>query len=171
MGSTFYMKHAYNLAVLAKTHGEVPIGAVVTNSQGDIIGQGYNQKETLGAATGHAEIIAINEACQNLNSWRLTDCTLYVTLEPCPMCAGAIWASQIKAVIFGAFDPKSGYTQSLYQVGRDQRLNHQFESTGGVMQDKCSELLKEFFESIRKSKKPHNPAYASYAKKVDSLIQ
>ena len=152
----FYMEHAYKLAILAKKWGEVPVGAIITNSRGDIIGEGYNQRETLNQSTAHAEILAINKACQNLNSWRLTDCTLYVTLEPCPMCVGAIWASQLKTVIFAAFDPKSGYAHSLYQLGKDQRLNHQFESIGGVMQESCSQLLKEFFKDLRTSKKKSN---------------
>lgn len=143
------MKQALDLAEIAYHANEVPVGAIIVNPEGQVIGQGYNQKESKQLATAHAEILAINEACKNSKSWRLSDCTLYVTLEPCPMCSGAIWASQIKEVIFGATDTKTGYLQSLYQLGQDQKLNHRFKSMGGVLGEDCSELLRVFFRRLR----------------------
>src|SRR5690606_3262179 len=104
-------------------------------------------------AVSHAEIMALTEANKNLKSWRLENCLMYVTLEPCPMCAGALWASRIKHVIFGASDPKAGFLKTLYQLGEDQRLNHQFEVTSGVLQTECSELLKDFFKKLRQKEK------------------
>jgi tRNA(adenine34) deaminase len=144
-----YMNQALQLAEKARDLGEVPVGAVVVTLDGRIVGRGYNQKEGLQSAIAHAEIMAIKEACETLKSWRLTGCTLYVTLEPCPMCSGAIWASQIGTVVFGASDLKTGYLKSLHQVGEDSRLNHRFETIGGILENECSQILKQFFKELR----------------------
>ncbi len=143
------MKQALKLAQTAAEAFEVPVGAIVVDKSGNILGEGFNQKESSKSALAHAELRAIEQACQKLGTWRLHGCTLYVTLEPCPMCSGAIWASQLDEVVFGAYDLKTGYTQSLHQLGEDQRLNHRFKSLGGVMENECSEVIKVFFKKLR----------------------
>ena len=127
---------------------EVPIGAVVVH-QDEIIGEGYNQRETLSDPTAHAEMIAITQAAQALGDWRLSGCTLYVTLEPCPMCAGAIVQARMPRVIFGTTDPKAGACTTLYQITDDPRLNHRCVVLGGVLQDECKKLLQDFFSQQR----------------------
>jgi len=128
--------------------GEVPIGAVIAR-KGEVISTGYNLRETDGNALAHAEILAIDAACKKLGGWRLSGCTLYVTLEPCPMCAGAIINSRIDKVIFGAFDPKAGSLGSLIDLSK-VNYNHSPRLSGGVMAEECSELLSECFKSLRK---------------------
>jgi tRNA(adenine34) deaminase len=127
---------------------EVPIGAIVVH-QDEIIGEGYNQRETLSDPTGHAEMIAITQAAQALGDWRLSGCTLYVTLEPCPMCAGAIVQARIPRVIFGTTDPKAGACTTLYRITDDPRLNHQCTVLGGVLQQDCKGILQQFFTQQR----------------------
>jgi len=129
---------------------EVPIGAVVVSLKHGIIGQAHNQREQLLDPTAHAEMIAITQAAQALRSWRLDDTILYVTLEPCPMCAGAIVQARMPLVVYGAADPKAGACHSLYQIASDPRLNHRAQVLGGVMADRCAELLSEFFAAKRK---------------------
>lgn len=143
------MKQALLLAQKALSLNEVPVGALIVDPKDNIIGQAWNLREQQQMATQHAEILAIEQACRHLNSWRLEGCRLYVTLEPCPMCAGAIWASRLEHVIFGAIDPKSGFCQSLYEMGKHPKLNHRFESLGGVLEKECSEILKNFFKGLR----------------------
>ncbi len=143
------MRQALNLAHKAAQNHEVPVGALIVNGSGEVIAHGQNQKESKNSALAHAELIAIEQACQALGTWRLHGCTLYVTLEPCPMCSGAIWASQLDMVVFGTQDPKTGFTHSLYQLGEDSRLNHRYKSLGGVLQEDCKKLLKDFFTSLR----------------------
>ena len=128
--------------------GEVPIGAVIAR-KGEVISTGHNLRETDGNALAHAEILAIDAACKKLGGWRLSGCTLYVTLEPCPMCAGAIINSRIDKVVFGAFDPKAGSLGSLIDLSK-VNYNHSPRLSGGVMAEECSELLSEFFKSLRK---------------------
>jgi tRNA(adenine34) deaminase len=123
---------------------EVPIGAVVVH-QGRVIGEGWNQREQLKDPTAHAEMIAITQAAQALDSWRLIDCTLYVTLEPCPMCAGAIVQARIPTVVYGTTDPKAGACHTLYRITDDARLNHRATVIGGVLQRECQSILQEFF--------------------------
>ena len=147
-----YMEVAINEAEQAAILGEVPIGAVVVKD-GQIIGRGHNMREKFQDATYHAEVLAIMEACQNLHSWRLEDCDLYVTLEPCIMCSGAIINSRIRTVYYGAADPKAGAVDSLYHLLNDQRLNHQVNVMSGVLGKQCSQMLKEFFRAIRKKRK------------------
>ena len=128
---------------------EVPIGAIVIKKN-NIIGRGFNQVEKLNDATAHAEIIAITSAANTLNDWRLIDCELYVTKEPCSMCAGAILNSRIKSVYFGAYDEREGCCGSLYQICHDPRFNHQSSVSGGILEDDCRKLLKDFFKLKRK---------------------
>jgi tRNA(adenine34) deaminase len=127
---------------------EVPIGAIVVH-QDEIIGEGYNQRETLSDPTAHAEMIAITQAAQALGDWRLSGCTLYVTLEPCPMCAGAIVQARIPRVIFGTTDPKAGACTTLYRITDDPRLNHRCTVLGGVLQEDCKGILQQFFTQQR----------------------
>ncbi|HLR08618.1 MAG TPA: tRNA adenosine(34) deaminase TadA [Bacillota bacterium] len=147
-----FMKEAINQAINAREHGEVPIGAVIVHD-GEVIATGYNVRETRQETLSHAELIAIQQANQTIGSWRLEDCTLYVTLEPCPMCAGAIVQSRIKRVVFGAFDPKAGCAGSLMNLLEDERFNHQAEVTSGVLEQECSQLLTDFFQVLRQRKK------------------
>jgi tRNA(adenine34) deaminase len=143
-----WMCYALNEAYSAARIGEVPIGAVVVF--GDrIIGRGYNVREHTQDPTGHAEIVAMRQAAQSLGAWRLQDCDLYVTLEPCPMCAGAIVQARIRSLIYGAPDPKAGYVGSLYDVLSDKRLNHSTTVTKGVLAQQCGALLSTFFRSLR----------------------
>jgi len=143
------MNHALELALRAKSEDEVPVGAVIVH-ENRIIGQGYNQREGKRMATNHAELLAIEKACGALNRWRLSGCTLYVTLEPCLMCAGAIVNSRIDRVVYGAIDPKAGAVESLFEVLSDKRLNHRPEVTSGVLKDTCRELLSAFFQGKRR---------------------
>lgn len=133
----------------AREINEVPIGAVIVY-QDKIIARGYNIRETSQLALSHAELIAIQDANKKLDSWRLEDCTLYVTLEPCQMCAGAIVQARIKRVVFGASDPKAGCAGTLMNLLDDSRFNHQVEVTSGVLREKCRELLTTFFRELRK---------------------
>lgn len=143
-----WMSAALELARQAYDEGEVPIGAVIVHND-RIIGEGYNQRESLNDPTAHAEMIAITQAAQSLESWRLLDCTIYVTLEPCAMCAGAIVLARIPTVIYGTDDPKAGACHSLFQITDDARLNHRATVLGGVLQPECKSLLQEFFAAQR----------------------
>lgn len=144
-----YMEIAITEAKKALEIDEVPIGAIVIYDD-RIVGRGYNLKERDSDPTAHAEIIALQDAARNLQSWRLDKCDLYVTIEPCPMCAGAIVQARIKRLVFGAFDPKAGATGSLYNIVEDQRLNHQVsEVKGGVLAGKSQGLMKDFFKQLR----------------------
>ena len=144
----YWIKKALRLADKAFSEGEVPVGAVIVKDN-KIIGRGYNQRETLNDPTAHAEIIAITAASNTINDWRLNDCSIYVTKEPCPMCAGAIINSRLKHLIFGAYDDKKGCCGSLYQLCGDQRLDSITSVKGGVLEDECSMILREFFSSKR----------------------
>ena len=143
-----WMMHALRLAVQAAEQDEVPVGAIVVHRD-KIIGTGYNQREQLNDPTAHAEMIAITQAAAQLQSWRLNDATLYVTLEPCPMCAGAILQSRIERVVYGASDPKAGAVHSLFKLLDDPRLNHRTSATGGVLAEACGQLLTHFFQAKR----------------------
>ncbi len=142
------MESAIREAEQAARRKEVPIGAVIVQ-EGRIIGKGYNQIETLQDPTAHAEIIAITAAAAALESRRLDGCTLYVTLEPCTMCAGAIVAARIPRLVFGAFDPKAGACGTLFNLVQETRLNHRVELLTGVLEPRCSALLSEFFRNVR----------------------
>jgi tRNA(adenine34) deaminase len=144
-----WMEQALRLAERAYDEDEVPVGAVVVHD-GGIVGKGYNQIEVLQDPTAHAEIIALTAAANTLGSKRLDGCTLYVTLEPCSMCAGAIVLSRLAVLVFGAFDLKAGACGSLYNIVEDKRLNHQPHVISGVLDDRCASLLKSFFGDVRK---------------------
>src|SRR5690625_6530394 len=144
-----YMYAALEEAKKARDIGEVPIGAVIVY-QNKIISTGYNVRETSQTALSHAELVAIETANQKLESWRLDDCTLYVTLEPCPMCAGAIVQARIKRVVFGAYDQKSGCAGTIMNLLQQKQFNHQVkEVVGGVLEEECSQLLTQFFKRLR----------------------
>ena len=142
------MLKALKLAEKAFSLGEVPVGAIVVN-QNKIVGQGYNQKELLKDSTAHAEMIAISAAASTQSDWRLDSATIYVTKEPCPMCAGAIINSRIKTLIFGAYDERKGCCGSLYQLCGDKRLDSKTAVRGGVEEERCGKILKEFFKTKR----------------------
>jgi tRNA(adenine34) deaminase len=145
------MRQAVALAREAMALGEVPVGAVVVQDR-RIIAQGYNLRETLNDPTAHAERIALSLAGRSLGSWRLDGCTLYVTLEPCPMCAGAIVQGRVARVVYGAVDPKAGACDSLYRLVADPRLNHRALVTAGVLAEECGALLSQFFQERRPSR-------------------
>ncbi len=144
----YWMKKALDQAIIAFDEGEVPVGAVIVYQE-RVIAEGRNQRETLNDPTAHAEMIAITQAAEVLQSWRLLNCTLYVTLEPCPMCAGAIVQARIPHVIYGTPDPKGGACHTLFSLTSDIRLNHQAAVLGGVMQEDCKAILQEFFRQQR----------------------
>jgi tRNA(adenine34) deaminase len=143
-----WMESAFREAELAYKRKEVPIGAVIVHKS-KIIGRGYNQIETLQDPTAHAEMIAITAAAGHLGARRLEGCVLYVTLEPCPMCAGAIVLARLPRLVFGAPDPKAGACGTLYNLVQDERLNHRVELVGGVMEEQCGAILKDFFTKVR----------------------
>lgn len=147
-----YMKLAIEQAKKAEGIGEVPIGAVIVKDN-EVIATGYNLRETMQTTNAHAEFLAIQAANNVIGSWRLEECTLYVTLEPCPMCAGAILQARIPRVVYGASDPKAGCAGTLYNLLQDSRFNHQSEVVAGVLEQETSELLRHFFRRLRKKKR------------------
>lgn len=147
-----YMKEAIKQAKKAESIDEVPIGAVIVHND-KIIARAHNLRESKQNSIAHAEVIAIQKACKKLGSWRLENCTLYVTLEPCPMCSGAILQSRIKRVVYGAADPKGGCIESCMKMYEMNGFNHYPDVTSGILKDECSELLKNFFKKKRETKK------------------
>lgn len=143
-----WMRMALGEAQAAFEEDEVPVGAVIVH-QGRVIASAHNQRETLNDPTAHAEILAMTQAAAALDSWRLLDCILYVTLEPCPMCAGAIVQARIPVVVYGTTDPKGGACHTLYQITSDVRLNHQATAIGGVLKNECQQILQAFFAHQR----------------------
>lgn len=143
------MREAIVLAECAAEAGDVPVGAVVLDADGGVIGKGYNTREVDHDPMSHAEVVAMREAAAHLGSWRLDDCTLVVTLEPCTMCAGAAVQARISAIVFGAFDEKAGAVGSLWDVVRDRRLPHRPQVVSGVLADECAQLLTDFFKEHR----------------------
>ena len=146
------MKRAVELGREAAARGEVPVGAVVYRGR-EIIAEASNDREATNDPTGHAELLAIGRAGRRLREWRLSDCALAVTLEPCPMCAGAMVNARLGRVIYGATDPKAGACDTMFHIPTDKRLNHEVEVIGGVMADECAELLREFFRERRRVNK------------------
>ncbi len=144
----YFMQMAIAEAERAAVEGEVPVGCVIVH-QGMVIGKGHNRTEALCDPTAHAEILAITAAANQLESWRLENCIAYCTLEPCPMCAGALVLARVRRLVFGAKDPKFGACMSLYNIPQDIRLNHQLEVIPGIMEEKISELMKTFFKAVR----------------------
>jgi tRNA(adenine34) deaminase len=143
-----FMRLALEQARAALADDEVPVGAVIV-AGGQVLAAAHNQREQLHDPTAHAEMIAITQAAESLESWRLAGCTLYCTLEPCPMCAGAILQARIPTVVYGASDPKAGAVATLYQLLSDPRLNHRCEIVPGVLADECGQLLTRFFQQQR----------------------
>lgn len=144
-----FMRAALREAEQAAEEDEIPVGSVIVKD-GRIIGRGHNQREKLNDPTAHAEMIALTAAAAHLGGWRLHDCTLYVTLEPCPMCAGALLQARISRLVFGTPDPKAGACGTLYSLHDDPRLNHRVATTAGVLADACRDQLAEFFRQVRK---------------------
>lgn len=142
------MQRAISLAAEAAERGEVPVGAVLVYGK-EVIAENFNRREEFNDATAHAEILVLRETGEKLNTWRLLDTTMYITLEPCPMCAGALVQARISRIVFGARDPKAGAVVSLYNIPTDSRLNHRLEIKEGVLEKECSELLKDFFQHRR----------------------
>ncbi|MBE0476441.1 MAG: nucleoside deaminase [Coriobacteriia bacterium] len=142
------MRMALEQARKAEEIGDVPIGAVVV-CDGAVVARAYNRREVDHDPTAHAELLAMRDAARDLGRWRLADCTVYVTVEPCPMCAGAMHQARIARLVFGAFDPKAGAVGSLYDLSDDKRLNHRFDVTSGVLAEESGQLLREFFGRLR----------------------
>lgn len=156
-GDTDFMRAALEEARKAQAAGDVPIGAVVVCGC-EVVARAYNRREADADPTAHAEILAIRGAAEKLGRWRLSGCTVYVTLEPCPMCAGAMHAARVDRLVYGAADPKAGAVGTLYDLSSDVRLNHRFEVTEGVLAEESARLLKDFFAELRrKGAEPPEP--------------
>ena len=143
------MERALALAERAAVAGDVPVGAVVVRGDGAVLAEGWNVREATCDPTGHAEIVALREASAEVGSWRLEGCTLVVTMEPCPMCAGALMLARVERVVLGAWDPKLGACGSVWDVVRDRRATHRVEVVGGVLEEECAAVVRRFFESHR----------------------
>ncbi|HEY2987166.1 MAG TPA: tRNA adenosine(34) deaminase TadA [Candidatus Binatia bacterium] len=150
-GDRFYMKLALDEAHAAAQAGEIPVGAVVVH-HGEVISRAHNRREELQSPMAHAEVLALQAAAERLKSWRLEECSLYVTLEPCLMCVGAILQARLRRLVFGCLDPKGGAVESLYRLCEDSKLNHTLPVTRGIMESECSAVLSEFFAELRKRK-------------------
>lgn len=148
-----FMREAMAEAERAERKGEVPIGSVFVR-EGRVIARGHNLRETAQDPTAHAELIALRAASSRLGTFRLSGVSCYVTLEPCPMCAGALVNGRVDRVVYGARDPKAGAVHTLFEIGQDPRLNHRFEVTDGVLADECADMLTAFFERIRQNRRP-----------------
>jgi tRNA(adenine34) deaminase len=144
-----YMQMALQEAELAIATRDVPVGAIVIDALGNVVGRGRNRREADRDPTAHAEVIALRAASATLETWRLADATLYVTLEPCPMCAGAMVNARIGRVVYGCDDPKAGALRSLFDIGTNRRLNHTFAITGGIRATECAQYLRSFFSALR----------------------
>jgi tRNA(adenine34) deaminase len=154
-----FMRLALEEADRAVEHGDVPVGAVVVSAEGVVLAKDHNRREQLADPTAHAELLAVREATRGLPGWRLEGATVYVTLEPCAMCAGALVNARIARLVFGASDPKAGAVVSLFQIGADPRLNHRFEIEAGFMADEGARRLSQFFAELRrKRQKPESTA-------------
>jgi len=143
------MRHALTLAERAAQAGDVPVGAVVVSGSGELLGEGWNQRERDGDPSAHAEVVAIRAAAARLGSWRLAGCTLVVTMEPCPMCAGAAMLARVERVVLGAWDPKLGACGSVWDVLRDRSATHRAEVVGGVLEQECGDVVRRFFDGHR----------------------
>jgi tRNA(adenine34) deaminase len=152
-----WMREALAEAKVAADAGDVPVGAVVVDAAGQLVGRGRNRREAHQDPTAHAEVEALRDAAQRRRAWRLEGCTVYVTLEPCPMCAGALVNARVARVVYGCADPKAGAVDTLFSIGKDLRLNHRYAVTGGVLSDSCAGLLRAFF-AVRRGRSPASPA-------------
>jgi len=142
------MREALRQAEAALDDGEVPVGCIIVH-HGQVLGRAHNQRETLRDPTAHAEMIAITQAAEALGSWRLTGCTVYVTLEPCTMCAGAMVLARIERLVYGAVDPKAGAIESVFRILDERRLNHRVQASGGILAEACGSILSQFFQTMR----------------------
>jgi len=143
------MRRALSLAQRAADAGDVPVGAVVVDASGEVVGEGWNLREARQDPTAHAEVVALRAAAHRLGSWRLSGCTLVVTMEPCPMCAGATMLARVERIVLGAWDPKLGACGSVWDVVRDRRSTHRAEVVGGVLEQECAEVVRRFFATHR----------------------
>ena len=143
------MRHALTLAQRAADAGDVPVGALVVDAAGEVVGEGWNLREVEQDPTAHAEVVALRAAAERLGSWRLEGCTLVVTMEPCPMCAGASMLARVERIVLGAWDPKLGACGSVWNVVRDRRSTHRAEVVGGVLEEECGEVVRRFFATHR----------------------
>ena len=143
------MRRALELAERAADAGDVPVGAVVVDASGEVLGEGWNRREADADPTAHAEVVALRAATQRLGTWRLEGCTLVVTMEPCPMCAGAVVLARVERVVLGGWDPKLGACGSVWDVVRDRRATHRAEVVGGVLEEECADVVRRFFEGHR----------------------
>ena len=143
------MRHALTLAQRAADAGDVPVGALVVDAAGQVVGEGWNLREVEQDPTAHAEVVALRAAAQRLGSWRLEGCTLVVTMEPCPMCAGASMLARVERIVLGGWDPKLGACGSVWDVVRDRRSTHRAEVVGGVLEEECGEVVRRFFATHR----------------------
>jgi tRNA(adenine34) deaminase len=143
------MRHALTLAQRAADAGDVPVGALVVDAAGEVVGEGWNLREVEQDPTAHAEVVALRAAAERLGSWRLEGCTLVVTMEPCPMCAGASMLARVERIVLGAWDPKLGACGSVWDVVRDRRSTHRAEVVGGVLEEECGEVVRRFFATHR----------------------
>ncbi len=143
------MRRALELAERAADAGDVPVGALVVDASGEVLGEGWNRREADADPTAHAEVVALRAAAQRLGTWRLEGCTLVVTMEPCPMCAGAVVLARVERVVLGGWDPKLGACGSVWDVVRDRRATHRAEVVGGVLEEECAEVVRRFFEGHR----------------------
>ncbi len=143
------MRHALTLAQRAADAGDVPVGALVVDAAGEVVGEGWNLREVEQDPTAHAEVVALRAAAHRLGSWRLSGCTLVVTMEPCPMCAGASMLARVERIVLGAWDPKLGACGSVWDVVRDRRSTHRAEVVGGVLKEECGEVVRRFFATHR----------------------
>ena len=144
------MRRALELAERAADAGDVPVGALVVDASGEVLGEGWNRREADADPTAHAEVLALRAAAQSLGSWRLEGCTLVVTMEPCPMCAGAVVLARVERVVLGGWDPKLGACGSVWDVVRDRRATHRAEVVGGVLEEECAEVVRRFFDGHRR---------------------
>jgi tRNA(adenine34) deaminase len=151
-----FMRLALDEAQLALAHEDVPVGAVLLDREGSVLGRGHNRREERGDPTAHAEVEALRDAAANLGLWRLDDTVLYVTLEPCAMCAGALVNARVGEVVFGAWDKRAGAVESLFRICDDSRLNHRLRVRGGLLEEPCRTLLQDFFKSRRGRNKPES---------------
>ncbi len=166
-----WMARALKVARRAVPMGEVPVGALVVHADGRVLAEAHNLRETVCDPTAHAEVLALRRAAEALGSWRLTECTLYATLEPCPMCVGAAVNARVPRLVYGCRDPKAGAVDSLYNIATDPRLNHRIEVVSGVLAEEASELLSSFFAELRRAQRGRRRQEANHPGGVAELVE
>ena len=171
MNDRAWMASAIEVARRAGPMGEVPVGAVVVGPDGQVLGEAHNLRETRQDPTAHAEVLALRQAAHALGSWRLTGCTLYATLEPCPMCVGAAVNARVPRLVYGCADPKAGAVDTLYSIATDPRLNHRIEVVSGVLSSEASELLSSFFAELRTARRNQRQRNGTHPGGVAELVE